>query len=335
MRIYRERRTANLSQMFHKQLPGDAVLGVGLFGRVWRALNEDTGETFAVKNLSEQYAQREIEVFQHLRNFPHPCVVGLFDVHLWNESGLVSLVMEMCPGGDLFTLIKAQRREAKTEGRVYAPHTRYQSWLAQTFLGLEFLHATTNVHYRDLKPANIIFDSAQIRCKLTDFGVSKLDVTSSGAFTFGNPAGSPGYVSPEILRQQPYSTKADWYSYGVLVWVVATGGVSRYVDPQPPTNARQLRQDDMRHGDFSALFNDFQVLQDIIRDDSGEHAPPIHGTARELVLQLVVERSADRLDANGIRLHSFMSPLNLPPLSHTGSPPDAQLVLEWVSARDG
>merc|ERR1712150_172148 len=189
---------------------------------------------------------------------------------------------------------------------------KHKCWMAQTFVGLEFLHLTTETMFRDLKPANLIFDGSD-RVKITDFGVSK-NSTSGGQFTFAGPAGSPGYVSPELLREVKYGPKTDWYSFGVLLWVVTTGGISAKLDPQPPTNAPALKKEDVQNKDYSAIFDDYKTLISLIESDGGEDAkaPPITGDARNLVLKLVIEAES-RLDALQIRSDSYMLPLQLPP----------------------
>ena len=98
-----------------------------------------------------------------------------------------------------------------------------QRWTTQLIKGLVDVHFLDVVH-RDLKPANILLTQASLEADLvlTDFGISALclDVPLT---TF---AGSWNYMAPEILEGQPYDTKADVYSLG-LVTLEMLGG-------QPP-----------------------------------------------------------------------------------------------------
>lgn len=300
----------------------------------------DRDKKFAIKNLKEKYATREIEVFKYLQRVPHPCVVGLYSVHIWpgpagdvdkagQDSRMVSLVMELCPGGDLFNQVKMARAQAKASKTVYAPPVRCDFWLAQTFIGLEYLHTVgTGMMFRDLKPANLILDEFD-RVKLADFGVSKLGSVSDGLFTLGTPAGSPGYVAPELLRQQAYGVEVDWFSFGVLIWVLQTGGMSEFPDPQPPTNARQLKREDVKSGCYKALFEDYMLLQQVANDTDGKLAPPmLNPEAQDLVMHLATEK-ANRLDAPRIRDHPFLSRMKLPAPSADGAE-----VLGWIAENE-
>ncbi|CAE8664340.1 unnamed protein product [Polarella glacialis] len=106
-------------------------------------------------------------------------------------------------------------------------------WLAQIFLGLEHMHLEMDTLLRDLKPENVVL-SASGCAKLTDFGFGRFGVESSGCWSFGMPSGSPGYVSPEVLHRESYDSRADLYSFGVLAWVMLTGGVTIGSEPVPP-----------------------------------------------------------------------------------------------------
>lgn len=296
--------------------PANSILGSGTYGKVWRA-KHTSGNLFAVKNLRTKAAGREREVFAQLQQKPHPCIVNLYHVQDFEDNDTCSLVMELCQGGDLMGQIKRVR-----ELGPYETPARSQLWMGQVFLGLEHMHMNSETLFRDLKPGNILLD-AQGNVKLADFGVSRVGTQSSGAWTFGNPSGSPGYVAPEILRQEPYSAKADLYSFGVLLWVMHTGGLRQYQDPQPPTNARQMGRT-ASGPDYAALFGDFRLMQLQVEDQSGEKAPAITGAAQDLVMKLVQEGPDDRLDHAGVRGHPFIAELCLP-----APGADVETVVAW------
>lgn len=93
--------------------------------------------------------------------------------------------------------------------RLYGPG-RYQApalavaWIAQVFLGLEHMHRRMDTLLRDLKPDNVVLSASGV-AKLTDFGFGRFGVeASSGTWSFGVPAGSPGYVAPEVILQRNY-----------------------------------------------------------------------------------------------------------------------------------
>ncbi len=71
--------------------------------------------------------------------------------------------------------------------------------------------------HRDLKPENVLLGSDGHLC-LTDFGLSKESVQDNElVHTF---VGTTEYLAPEILRQRGYSKAVDWWSLGVLLYVV-------------------------------------------------------------------------------------------------------------------
>lgn len=285
--------------------PANTILGSGTYGKVWRAKHSATGACFAVKNLRARAAAREREVFAHLQTSPHPYVVSLFHVQDFADTNSCSLVMDLCSGGDLMERMKHVRRRG-----TYSPPAQSRMWMAQVYLGLEHMHSSSACLFRDLKPPNVLLD-AQDKVKLSDFGVSRVGTESCGTWTFGNPAGSPGYVAPEILKQEEYNYQADLYSFGVLLWVVLSGGLSEYEDPQPPSNIRNMRRTP-QGPDYSALFEDFRLLRSQAEDVSGTLAPAVLGDGQDLVLRLVVEKAGDRLDHAGVREHPYLSVLNLP-----------------------
>jgi serine/threonine protein kinase len=70
-----------------------------------------------------------------------------------------------------------------------------------------------NILHRDIKPSNILFNNGVI--KLADFGFCKLLAPNEMANTM---VGSPIYMAPEILKGSPYTTKADIWSFGVVLY---------------------------------------------------------------------------------------------------------------------
>ena len=76
--------------------------------------------------------------------------------------------------------------------------------------------------YRDLKPENCML-AERGHIVLTDFGSAKMLQVSQKTSTM---AGTPQYIAPEVLRGEPYSFSADWWSCGILLYEMLTGKVS-------------------------------------------------------------------------------------------------------------
>jgi serine/threonine protein kinase len=84
--------------------------------------------------------------------------------------------------------------------------------------GMLFLHSCRPiVLHRDLKSQNILLDS-DFHCKVCDFGISRAATTMNTM----TAVGTPQWMSPEVLRNERYSEKADVYAYGVVLWELLT-----------------------------------------------------------------------------------------------------------------
>eukprot|EP00931_Biecheleriopsis_adriatica_P076307 TRINITY_DN50028_c0_g1_i1.p1 TRINITY_DN50028_c0_g1~~TRINITY_DN50028_c0_g1_i1.p1 ORF type:complete len:1105 (+),score=179.75 TRINITY_DN50028_c0_g1_i1:37-3315(+) len=288
------------------RVPPEATLGAGSYGLVWRAREKFTGKIYAVKNITQRQGMstREYEVADFIRLKPHPCLVQLFLVHNFQDAGLYVLVMEFCSGGDLLGCIKRQRE--RTGPGAYEPPAQAILWIGQVFLGLEHMHLRMDTLLRDLKPENVVLNDAGC-AKLTDFGFGKFGVESSGGWSFGMPTGSPGYVAPEVLRQEVYDYRADLYSLGVLVWVVMTGGLLNKRDPLPPIGRMRFQ------GQFSAHFRDCEMLVNCLTHPEANGARSLGSLPHDFVTKLVRRRPVERMRHDAIRQHSFLKDLKLPP----------------------
>jgi len=122
--------------------------------------------------------------------------------------------------------------------------------------------------------------------KIIDFGWARFG-PAHGPFSFGGanpqgylqvvPPGTPGYLAPEIYSQEPHDHRCDFYTFGVLIWMVLTGGMRPgriYVDePIPPFNGRDPRED--------------WTLLNKALEDPGDDAWPVPKNARALVSSLI------------------------------------------------
>lgn len=138
----------------------------------------------------------------------HPFIVKLF--WAYQTSKVLNLVMEFCPGGELFFHLHNLGRFTEEQARFY---------FGEILLGLEYLHMN-GILYRDLKPENILID-LDGHIKLTDFGLSKLNIDKDTVtYTY---CGSPEYMSPEMLKRSGHTRCADFYSLGALLFEMLTG----------------------------------------------------------------------------------------------------------------
>ncbi|ORC89613.1 putative protein kinase [Trypanosoma theileri] len=125
---------------------------------------------------------REISLMER---FEHPNLVTYYGAR--RSTVGVQIIMEYVNGGSLDALI---RRHGCLRESVVRSYTR------DILEGLAYLHDTARVCHRDVKPGNVLI-TADGRCKLTDFGVSKL-LDDNG--TMRTTVGTPWYMAPEVIN---------------------------------------------------------------------------------------------------------------------------------------
>ncbi|MCO5574518.1 hypothetical protein L7F22_028303 [Adiantum nelumboides] len=190
-------------------------IGAGSFGTVHRA--DWHGSDVAVKILMEQDFQdeslqefvREVALMKRMR---HPNVV-LFMGAVTKRPNF-SIVTEYLPRGSLFRLIhRAGAREMLDEKR----RIRMAIDVAR---GMNYLHRMNPpIVHRDLKSPNLLVDKTWT-VKVCDFGLSRLK--GNTFLSSRSAAGTPEWMAPEVLRDEPSNEKSDVYSFGVILWELVT-----------------------------------------------------------------------------------------------------------------
>ncbi|HEX8851509.1 MAG TPA: serine/threonine-protein kinase [Gemmatimonadaceae bacterium] len=237
-----------------------AVLGVGGMGVVFLADDVEHERPVAIKVLRPDLPadangvarfRREAEIAASLR---HPGIIRIHEVG--SEQGLHYFVMEYVAGQSLEALL-ARRRE---EGRPL-PVAAVARILRDAAETLGYAHDRGVVH-RDVKPANMMLD-AEGRLLLTDFGISKMAVASTGATTVakltdtGTVLGTPHYLAPEQALSRTVDGRADQYALGIVGFEMLTGQVP--FDDETP------------HGIIHMHVNDRPPRVTALREDVPEH----------------------------------------------------------------
>merc|ERR1719506_2167810 len=128
----------------------------------------------------------------------HPYIVNYRESFM--DGHKLCIIMDYAEKGDLFKTIDRARRKFQK-----LPEAKILRWITQMLLGCKYLHEKHILH-RDIKSANV-FISASGRCKLGDFGISRvLEHTNCFAKT---SIGTPYYLAPEISQQRPYAWPGD------------------------------------------------------------------------------------------------------------------------------
>lgn len=131
--------------------------------------------------------------------------------------------MELVTGGELFDRIV--QKSSYTEAEAAAT-------IRTLCDALKYLHAKKIVH-RDLKPENILYasDAEDADIKVADFGLARV---VSGKDLMKTACGTPGYVAPEILKNQGYDSGAvDLWSTGVILYILLCGFPPFYEEELP------------------------------------------------------------------------------------------------------
>ncbi|XP_025107353.1 leucine-rich repeat serine/threonine-protein kinase 2-like isoform X2 [Pomacea canaliculata] len=189
------------------------LLGDGGFGSVYKAVYR--GQTVATKVFSaigdthpHKMLRQEAIIMRRLK---HPSVVSLVAVARTPQH---LMLMEFAPGRSLAHVLNSQ---------ISLSRTIQHKILLQVAEGMHYLHQLMIV-YRDMKPDNVLIFSlspdAVVNAKISDYGISQFTALSG----LVAQEGTYSFRAPEVIRGETYSFQADVFSFGILMYLVLTGG---------------------------------------------------------------------------------------------------------------
>ncbi|KAM5557891.1 serine/threonine-protein kinase TIO [Rosa sericea] len=222
------------------------LVGEGSFGKVYKGRRKFTGQTVAMKFIMKHgksdkdihNLRQEIEI---LRKLKHENIIEMLDSF---ESPQEFCVVTEFAQGELFEILEDDK---------HLPEEQVQAIAKQLVRALHYLHSNRIIH-RDMKPQNILIGAGSI-VKLCDFGFAR--AMSTNTVVLRSIKGTPLYMAPELVREQPYNHTADLWSLGVILYELFVG--------QPPfyTNSvyaliRHIVKDPVKYPDnMSSNFKNF------------------------------------------------------------------------------
>ena len=250
-------------------------LGAGGMGEVYRAKDSRLGREVAIKVLPESMAtdtealarfEREAKAVAALS---HPNILALHDIG--NENGVAYAVMELLEGETLRARLNA--------GMI--PPRKLAEFARQIAEGLAAAHEKGIVH-RDLKPENL-FVTKDGRMKILDFGLAKVQIAAAESSSENTPTrsvgtgpgmvmGTVGYMSPEQVRGEPADHRSDIFSFGAVLYEMASGRRAFKRDSAVETMSAILKDEppELEHTSGKAISMGFRrIIEHCLEKDPG------------------------------------------------------------------
>jgi fused-like protein len=246
------------------------LVGEGSFGKVFKARRKSCGHIVAMKFILKKgknekelrNLRTEIDILIKLN---HDNIVSLLDAFETPSEFVV--VMEFAQG-ELFEILE----DDKT-----LPEEEVQKIAKQLVRALNYLHSNRIIH-RDMKPQNILIGQNGA-VKLCDFGFAR--AMSYNTMVLTSIKGTPLYMAPELVQEQPYNQTADLWSLGCILYELYYG--------QPPFYTNNI----------------YTLIQQIVRDPV-KFPEPISPALKSFLKGLLTKSNSARLTWPHLMNHQFV-----------------------------
>jgi len=302
----------------YKDLEIIEQIGEGGFGIVYKA--KLRGQIVAVKQIAltgNSQANAE-DIYREFRRevwlsntLTHKSIVSLKGYCL----DPCCIVMEFISGGTLYGYLRKG---------VTIPWSLKVKIALNISDAIKYLHGfNPKICHRDLKSPNILMlsdlsDNAEVVCKVSDFGETRAVVTSAlGRDKLSNPI----WLSPEIMRGEEYTEKADVYSFGIILWEILTGGLPFDEFPVAHSSFMYQLEDEIMNGLRPTIPSDANQDYTNLIKDCWQNDPLKRPNFPEIYQRLL------NMQPNGISSHSSNSS------STVGNRPKASTIFSNVSSQ--
>ena len=178
----------------------------GSFGVIYEATWH--GTKIAIKKLPSNMSQKLLNEFYQeaelMKTLRHPNILQYLGIAQSDKE--ICICMEFMPLGSLYRILHQSDSSFSRK--------RIKSICLDTARGMNYLHQQhPPIVHRDLKSHNLLVDN-HWQVKVCDFGLSRITAQNQTM----TACGTPSWTAPEVLRNERYTTKADVYGFGVVVW---------------------------------------------------------------------------------------------------------------------
>jgi len=264
------------------------------------------GKKVAIKTVSKlkYHKPKVIQAFFHdLRNEvrlmhfsrEHPYIIRIYMV--FEDVQNLHIVMEHCPGGELFKRITSDGVGSKDFSEEKASKI-----IGQIVSAVNHVHSLGIAHC-DLKPENFIFTdkSDEATIKLIDFGMAKIVHWRKYHRRMN---GTPYYIAPEVLKGH-YNEACDMWSLGVIIFIIVFG--------YPPFHDKMHHKNKKKAYDsiYSSIKNGFCPK---VKDNYGPWFPKAHPVSlacKDLIARLLRKSVADRMTSEEVMYHPWLTESSL------------------------
>ena len=169
-------------------------------------------EISKVKTYLDENVESLKSEFNILKKLHYPLISNLY--FSFQDKENVFLILDYLPGGSL----RSHSPRIYPQVAIFS-EIQIKFLISNIILSLEYIHNQRIIH-RDLKPENLLFDDEGY-LHLTDFGISKIYKSDDSPIL--DISGTPGYISPEMIKGEPQNFVSDFFGLGIVTYELIFG----------------------------------------------------------------------------------------------------------------